>query len=43
MERNTYVVGKDVQRIQSRIMKEMSKDKDENQKESNIISEEEDS
>lgn len=43
MERNTYVVGKDVQRMQSRIMKEMSKDEDENEKESNDISEEDDS
>ena len=39
MERNTYIVGKDVQQMQSRIMKEMSKDEDENENKSNDISE----
>ena len=42
MERNAYVVGKDVQRMQSKVMKEMSKDEDENQEESNDISEKDD-
>ena len=41
MERNAYVVGKDVQRMQSKVMKEMSKDEDEN-KESSYITEEDD-
>ena len=42
MERNAYVVGKDVQRMQSKVMKEMSKDEDENKEESNDISEKDD-
>ena len=42
MERNAYVVGKDVQRMQSKVMKEMSKDEDENKEESNDISEQDD-
>ena len=40
MERNTYVVGKDVQRMQSRVIKEMSKGEDENEKESDDNGEE---
>ena len=40
MERNTYVVGKDVQRMQARVIKEMSKDEDENRKESDDTGEE---
>ena len=40
MERNAYVVGKDVQRMQSRVIKEMSKDEDENGKESDDNDEE---
>ena len=42
MERNAYVVGKDVQRMQSKVMKEMAKDEDENKEESNGISEKDD-
>lgn len=40
MERNTYIVGKDVQRMQSKVIKGMSKDEDENKKESNDIGDE---
>ena len=40
IERNTYVVGKDVQRMQSRVIKEMSKGEDENEKESDDNGEE---